>query len=74
MPARRIPITKSLTEAELIGLNDVMPEVLWSRSFLEAQDYGVQDSIVYQNNKSTSLFAQNGKASSGPRTRHIYIC
>ena len=33
----------------------------------------VKDSIVYQDNKSTILLAENGKASSGRRTRHINI-
>jgi hypothetical protein len=65
--------TKSSTEAELVGLNDVMPQVLWTRYFLEAQGYGVNESIVYQDNKSTILLAENGKASSGRRTRHINI-
>ena len=32
--------TKSSTEAELVGVNDVMPQVLWTRYFLEAQGYG----------------------------------
>ena len=36
--------TKCSTEAELVGLNNVMPQVLWTRYFLEAQGYGV---IVY---------------------------
>ena len=65
--------TKSSTEAELVGVNDVMPQVLWTRYFLEAQGYGVDDSIIYQDNKSTILLAENGKASSGKRTRHINI-
>ena len=65
--------TKSSTEAELVGVNDVLPQILWTRYFLEAQGYGITDSIVYQDNKSTILLAENGKASSGRRTRHINI-
>ncbi len=65
--------TKSSAEAELVGVNDVMPHVLWTRYFLEAQGYGVRESIMYQDNKSTILLAENGKASSGRRTRHINI-
>ena len=65
--------TKSSTEAELVGLNDVLPQVLWTRYFLEAQGYEVRDSIVYQDNQSTILLSVNGKASSGRRTRHINI-
>jgi hypothetical protein len=42
--------TKSSTEGELVGVNDVMPQVLWSRYFLEAQGYAVSDSVIYQDN------------------------
>ena len=65
--------TKSSTEAELVGVNDVMPQVLWTRYFLEAQGYSVRDSIVYQDNQSAILLEKNGKASSSKRTRHINI-
>jgi hypothetical protein len=36
-PKRQKLITKSSTEAELVGLADVMPQVLWTLYFLEAQ-------------------------------------
>jgi hypothetical protein len=65
--------TRSSTEAELVGVNDVMPQVLWTRYFLEAQGYGVKDSVVYQDNQSAILLEKNGKASSSKRTRHINI-
>ncbi len=65
--------TKSSTEAELVGVNDVMPQILWTRYFLEAQGYGVEDSIIYQDNQSAMLLEKNGRASSGKRTRHINI-
>ena len=38
--------TKSSTEAELIGVNDLMPQILWTRYFLEAQGYPVRESVV----------------------------
>ena len=66
--------TKSSTEAELVGVNDLMPQILWTRYFLEAQGYEINESIIqHQDNKSTILLAENGKASSGRRTRHINI-
>jgi hypothetical protein len=64
--------TKSSTEAELVGANDVLPQVLWTQYFLEAQGYGT-DNILYQDNQSTMKLEENGKASSGKRTRHINI-
>lgn len=65
--------TRSSTEAELVGVNDFMPQVLWTRYFLEQQGYVVKDNIMYQDNKSAMLLATNGKASSSKRTRHINI-
>jgi hypothetical protein len=65
--------TRSSTESELVGVYDILPQVLWTRNFLEAQGYGIKDSVLYQDNKSTILLAENGRASSSKRTRHINI-
>ena len=65
--------TKSSTEAELVGVDDGMPMVLWTRHFLEAQGYNMSDNVVYQDNQSAILLERNGRASSGRRTRHINI-
>jgi hypothetical protein len=65
--------TKSSTEAELVGVDDVMPLVLWTRYFLEAQGYEVRENKVFQDNKSAILLEENGRRSSSRRTRHINI-
>ncbi|GAX21402.1 hypothetical protein FisN_28Lu124 [Fistulifera solaris] len=65
--------TKSSTEAELVGVSDVLPQVLWTRYFLEAQGYHISDNLLYQDNKSAILLEKNGKMSSGKRTRHIRV-
>jgi hypothetical protein len=64
---------KSSTEAELIGVAEVLPQILWTQYFLEAQGYTCEDSIIYQDNKSAILLGNNGTASSSKRTRHINI-
>lgn len=64
---------RSSTEGELIGVSDVLPQVVWTRYFLEAQGYPVTESIIFQDNQSAILLEKNGKASSGKRTRHINI-
>ena len=66
-------MTWSSTEAELVAVNDCMSLILWTRYFLEAQGYGVDDAIIYQDNKSAMLLEQNGWASSTRRTRHLNI-
>jgi len=66
--------TKSSTEAELVGVNDVLPRILWTRYFLEAQGYSMSSPTrIYQDNMSTIQLEKNGKASSGQRTGHINI-
>jgi hypothetical protein len=65
--------TKSSTEAELVGVDDVMPLILWTRYFLDAQGYGVNENTVFQDNQSAILLEKNGRRSSSRRTRHINI-
>ena len=65
--------TRSSTESELVGVDDMMPLILWTRYFLKAQGYNVSDNIVFQDNKSTMLLERNGTASSSKRTKHINV-
>jgi hypothetical protein len=65
--------TKSSMEAELVGVNDVMPQALWTRYFLEAQGYGMKESIINQDSQSSILLEKHGQASSRKRTQHINI-
>jgi hypothetical protein len=65
--------TRRTTESELVGLNDVIPQVLWTQHFLKAQGYKDVKSTVYQDNHSTILLANNGRALSSKRTRHFDI-
>jgi hypothetical protein len=65
---------KSSTESEVVGgVDDGMAQVLWTRYFLAAQGYGIEESIINQDNQSSILLENNGRASSGRRTRHIDI-
>ena len=65
--------SRSSTDAELIGADDVMSPMLWTKLFLEAQGIDVQDNILHQDNKSTIILAEKGKSSSGKRTRALNI-
>jgi len=65
--------TRSSAECEIIGADDFMPAICWTRYFMEAQGYHVEDNILFQDNKSSMLLETNGKASSGKRTKHINI-
>ena len=73
LPTRQKINTRSSTEGELVGVNDALPQIVWTRNFLEAQGYKMGASDVYQDNQSAMLLEKNGKASSSRRTRHINI-
>jgi hypothetical protein len=65
--------TRSSTESELVGVDDMMPSILWTRQFLKEQGYSVKDNVIFQDNKSTMLLERNGKSSSSKRTKHINV-
>lgn len=66
-------MSRSSTEAELVGLDDVISKVLWSKLFIEAQGHKVNTTVIYRDNTSSMKLEENGKASSGKRTRHFNI-
>ena len=65
--------TKSSTESELVGADDVSVMILWTKLFLEEQGYEIEKNILYQDNKSAILLETNDKKSSGKRTRALNI-
>ena len=66
--------THSSTEAELVGPDDAMTLILWTKYFMEAQGYAISRNELGQDNKSAILLENNGKRSSSERTRAINIC
>ena len=64
---------RSSTEAELIGINDIISNVLWAKLFMQHQGIEIKHNIVYQDIKSTILLAENGRLSAGKRSRHLNI-
>jgi hypothetical protein len=65
--------SRSSTESELVAMDNKMSKILWAKRFLEWQGFEVKLNIVYQDNTSTMKLGENGKASSGKRTRHFDI-
>ena len=64
---------RSSTESELIGIGDKISKVAWTKKFIENQGFKVNLNIVHQDNTSTVESMNNGKPSSGKRTRHFDI-
>ena len=65
-------MTKSSTEAELVGLSDGLSQALWLRNFLICQGYPPLPIVQFQDNLSTITLATKGRSTS-ERTRHIEI-
>jgi hypothetical protein len=65
--------TRSSTEAELVGVDDGINLILWTKLFLEAQDLTITTNTVFQDNQSAILLEVNGKRSSSNRTRALNI-
>ena len=57
----------------MVGVSDLIGQVLWTRSFLEEQGHKVNSNTVYQDNKSAILLEENGKGSSSKRTLNMDI-
>ena len=46
--------------------------MIWCKYFMEAQGYTINNNLLYQDNKSTILLAENGRMSAGKASRHIH--
>ena len=66
-------VARSSTESELVGVYDVLPQVLWTKQFLEEQGWVNSATVVYQDNTSSILLERNGRSSSTKRTKHMNI-
>ena len=64
---------KSSTEVEIIGVDNGINQVLWTKFFLSWQHHKIKYTTVLQDNKSSILLEKNGKFSSTKNTRHISI-
>ena len=65
--------TNSSTASELVGSDQVLPSMSWTPSFVEAQGHKIKKNRVFQDNKPTVSSEENGKQSSGKRTRALNI-
>ena len=63
--------SKSSTEAEIVGVRDYLPNVMWTRMFLEAQGFKIEENIPFRDNQSAIKIEENGKASIGQKTKHM---
>ena len=65
--------SRSSTEAELIGVDDVSSQIIWTNYFLQSQGYTTDGTVIYQDNQSAILLESNGNLSRGKRSKHISV-
>jgi len=65
-------VTKSSTEAELVGLSDTASQAIHLRNFVLEQGYETGPAIIYQDNLSCMALMKRGYPGS-ERSRHINI-
>ena len=54
-------VMRSSTESEVVSVYDVLPQILWTKKFLEDQGVTIKETVLYQDNMSTK------------RTKHMDI-
>jgi hypothetical protein len=62
---------KSSTEGEVVGVSDFLPNMIWTRMFLQEQGFTLDDNTLYQDNQSAMKILLNGKKSAGKKSKHI---
>lgn len=71
--AKQKLVSRSSTEAELIALHDVVPQVLWMRQLLGDLGFPCAGpTTIFQDNKSTIIIGNKGNANKG-KSKHIDV-
>ena len=65
--------TRSSTDAEHVGADERIGPAIWSKHFLEAQGYHINENEMFQDNESAVKLETNGMKSAGKRSRHLNI-
>jgi hypothetical protein len=66
-------VSRSSTEAELIALNEGLPEVIWAKQFMENLGFPQLMTTVFEDNKSAILLANQQNGSTLSKTKHIQV-
>ena len=66
-------VSQSLTETELIGVYNMMPQKIWVGNIMQVQGQDVKQIKLMLDNMSSILLDHNGKVLSSKQTKHIDI-
>ena len=65
--------TRSSTEAEIVAIDDFIAKMLWTKHFLERQQFPYGGTTLYQDNSSAIHLQSKGFEVTGKRMRHLNI-
>ena len=65
--------TKSSTKAEVVGVSDYLPYIIWIFLFMREQRYDIKQNILFQDNQSAINMGKYGNKSCTGKSRHIDI-
>ena len=65
--------TQSSMETELISLHEKLPDIVWTRYFVECQGCDINEYITFQDNMSSLSLEKNGRIPSSKWTKHIKV-
>ena len=65
-------VTKSSTEAEIVGLSDGLTNAIWMRELVMAQGYKLGPTSVFEDNLGVIKIMKSGR-SPKHRTRHLNV-
>ena len=60
-------------ESEVVSIYDILPQILWTKKFLEDQGVTIKETVLYQDNMSSMLLKQNRRQLSTKRMKHMDI-
>jgi hypothetical protein len=70
-------MTKSLTESELVAISVAMRQAMWTKNFVEAQDYIVPPIKLFEDNMLTIFAGQERKVkfqSNQTYSYQLFVC
>ena len=65
--------SRSSTEAELIGVDDMVAKIVWTNNFAKMQGLRPQWTTLFQDTAATIVLESKGIASAGKRMKYLDI-
>ena len=63
----------SSTEVEVVGVDDVITQIVWNSNFMGAQGQEISRNILYKDNMPAMLLEKNSVVSACKRSKHLNI-